>query len=89
MLSFQNPVTMGVGEMSLVKIGELVRQSGFSRHTIYTYLTMGLIKPSQTTAAGHNLFSKDVIKRLELIHNLNESGYTLRDLREIFFKNRV
>jgi len=88
-LTFGNSVTTGVGEMSLIKIGELVKQSGFSRHTIYTYLTMGLIKPTQTTSTGQNLFSRDVIKRLKLIHNLNQSGYTLRDLREIFFKNRA
>ena len=73
----------------LLKTGDVVRESGFSRQTIYTYLTMGLIEPRRTTPAGHNLFGRDVIKRLELIHNLNESGYTLQDIREIFFKNRL
>ena len=68
--------------------GEIIRQSGLSRHTIYTYITMGLIKPTQTTPTGQNLFGNEVIKRLGLIHSLNESGYTLRDLKEIFFRNR-
>ena len=74
-------------KMGLLKTGELIRESGFSRQTIYTYMTMGLIKPQRTTSAGHSLFSKEIVKRLKLIHSLNESGYTLRDIRDIFFKN--
>ena len=71
-----------------MKTGELIKQSGLSRHTIYTYITMGLIKPTQMTPSGQNLFNNEVIKRLGLIHSMNESGYTLRDLKEIFFRDR-
>jgi len=77
----------GGKKMGLLKTGELIKESGFSRQTIYTYLTMGLISPKRTTPAGHNLFSKEVVNRLKLIHRLNESGYTLRDIRDIFFKD--
>ncbi len=72
---------------SLLKTGEVLKRSGVSREVFYRYLTMGLIRPARTSAGGHNLFDESVFTRLELIQSLNASGFTLRDIKDIYFKD--
>jgi DNA-binding transcriptional MerR regulator len=45
---------------------------------------LGLVKPAAKSPAGQRLFDKEAIDRIKLIRKLNRSGYTLRDIREIF-----
>jgi len=73
-------------ERKLYKTGEVLKRSGVTRQTLYTYTTMGLIEEARRTPAGQKLFDEGVFQRLKLIHDLNESGYSLRDIRDIFFK---
>lgn len=70
----------------LYKTSEVVKKSGFSRQMIYMYTTMGLIAEVEKTPTGHKLFDESVFVKLKLIHNLHERGYTLRDIKQIFFK---
>ncbi len=70
----------------LLKTGELAKRSGLSRQVIYTYTTMQLIRPVATNKAGHKLFDETALVHLRLIQNLVALGYTLRDIRQIFFK---
>ena len=70
----------------LYKTSEVAKRSGLSKQVIYNYVNMGLIKVKEKTAAGRFLFDAKVFKRLKLIRNLNQSGYALRDIRDIFFK---
>jgi DNA-binding transcriptional MerR regulator len=53
---------------------------------LYRYITAGLIKEKAMTPTGRRLFAPDVIKRIELIRLVNDSGYALREIREIFFR---
>ena len=46
---------------------------------------MGLIKEAKTTAAGYRLYPESVFTRLSIIRTLNETGYTLRDIKDTFF----
>lgn len=71
----------------LLKTGELIARSGLSRQVIYTYVTMGLIREADRTPAGHKLFHERTLTHIRLIRNLNEGGYTLRDIKEIFFRD--
>ena len=71
----------------LYKTGEVLRRTGFSRQSFYQYLTLGLIKEARVTAGGHHLFDESVFTRLKIIKRLNRTGYTLRDIKEVFFKN--
>ncbi len=71
----------------LYKTGEVLKRSGVSREVFYRYLTMGLIKPARTSAGGHHLFAESVFKHIELIQRLNASGYTLRDIKDTYFKD--
>jgi len=72
----------------LYKTSEVAKRSGLSKQAIYNYLNMNLIKEKDKTPAGRFLFDSKVFKRLKLIRKLNQSGYTLRDIRDIFFKVR-
>ncbi len=71
----------------LYKTGEVLKRSGVSREVFYRYLTMGLIRPAKVSAGGHNLFDEKVFTRLELIRDKNAEGWTLRDIKDVYFKD--
>ncbi len=66
------------------KTKDLLEKTGISRQTLQQYITMRLVKEKERTPGGHRVFGKDSIKRIRLIKKLNRSGYTLRDIREVF-----
>ena len=68
----------------LFKTGEVLKQAGITRQTLYTYTTLGLIEEADKTPTGHKLYAGSIFKRLKLIHDLQEHGYTLRDIHELF-----
>jgi len=72
----------------LYRTAEVLRATGISRQVLYHYITLGLISPAEVTETGRRLFDESVFRRLELIRQLNRSGYTLRDIRETFFRRQ-
>ena len=68
----------------LLKTGEVLSKAGISRQVLYRYIQMDLIEPAEVTETGRNLFREVVFKQIARIQKLNDSGYTLRDIREIF-----
>ena len=68
----------------LLKTGEVLRRAGISRQVLYRYIQMDLIQPAKITDTGRHLFAETVFKQIARIQQLNDSGYTLRDIREIF-----
>ncbi len=70
--------------MALLKTAEVLERSGISRQVLYRYMQLELIVPAETTETGRNLFALGVFKQIEWIQRLNQSGYTLRDIREIY-----
>lgn len=71
----------------LYKTGEVLKRAGISREVFYRYLNVGLLKPTRTSPGGHNLFSESVFTHIELIRSLNGSGYTLRDIKDTYFRD--
>ena len=71
-------------EQTLFKTAEVLRRSEISRQVLYRYIQMELVTPVETTDTGRQLFSERVFKQIAMIQRLNNSGYTLRDIREIF-----
>lgn len=71
----------------LLKSGEVARRAGVSRQVIHEYTLLGLILPAERTPGGHRLYEEKVIRRLRLIRDLVQSGYTLRDIRTTFFSS--
>ena len=62
------------------RIGELVRNSPFSRQTIHNYTIMGLIREAEWTEGGHRLDDETVFERLSRIMELKES-MSLNEIR--------
>lgn len=62
-----------------------MRRSGVSRQVLYQYTAIGLIEEASTTPGGHRRYPERVVRHLALIRALKETGYTLRDIREVFF----
>ena len=69
----------------LFSTGEVMKRSGLSRQVLYQYTAMGLIKEAETTRAGYRRYPPSVFAHLAIIRALNDSGYTLRDIKDIFF----
>ena len=72
-------------ETTLFRSGEVIKRSGVSRQILYQYTAMGLVEEAQRTENGHRLYGHDIFDRLRLIRELNNSGYALKDIKEIFF----
>jgi len=76
-------------EKKLLKAGDLARRTGLTRQSLHQYVLLGLLEPVETTKGGQRLFTPAAEDRITLIRNLLASGYTLRDVRDIFFKERA
>ncbi len=73
-----------MGGTARYKTKDILEKTGISRQTLQQYTTMRLVKEQERTPGGHRVFGKDAVKRIRLIRKLNRSGYTLRDIREVF-----
>jgi DNA-binding transcriptional MerR regulator len=69
-----------------VRLGRAAAGAGVSRQTVQYYLMVGLIEPSGFSAGGQQLFDEKTIERIRLIKELNDTGYPLREIREIFLQ---
>ena len=72
----------------LVSIGAAAKLAGISRQSLQYYLMIGLLEPAKITETGRRLFDQKSIERVKLVKKLNESGYTLRAIRELFIEGR-
>lgn len=50
---------------------------------------IGLLEPTEVTATGRRLFDEKGIERIKLVKKLNESGYPLRAIKELFMEGRT
>jgi DNA-binding transcriptional MerR regulator len=73
----------------LTSIGAAAKKAGISRQSLQYYLMIGLLEPTEVTATGRRLFDQKGIERIKLIKNLNESGYPLRGIKELFMEGRT
>ena len=72
----------------LMQIGQAAKQAGISRQSLQYYLMLGLMDPTKRTPTGRRLFDDKAVERIKLIKKLNESGYPLRAIRELFLEGR-
>lgn len=78
----QRSVTFEV-PAKLFRIGEIVRNTPFTRQTIHNYTIMGLIRESGWTEGGHRLYDESVFERLQKIAELRKTK-TLAEIRKLF-----
>ena len=72
----------------LASIGTAAKKAGISRQSLQYYLMVGLVDPEEITPSGRRLFGDENIERIKLIKRLNDSGYPLRAIRELFLEGR-
>jgi len=72
----------------LASVGAAAKKAGISRQSLQYYLMVGLLEPTEVTPTGRRLFDQKGIERIKLIKKLNDSGYALRDIRELFLERR-
>ena len=63
------------------KVGDLAVASGVTVRTLHHYEDIGLLVPSERTAAGHRLYSDADVERLYRICLLRRLGLPLGDIR--------
>jgi DNA-binding transcriptional MerR regulator len=73
---------------NLMQIGKTAESAGISRQTLQYYLMIGLLEPTEVSSSGRRLFDKADVQRIRLIRKLNQSGYPLRAIRELFLEGR-
>ncbi len=67
---------------------DVLAATGITHQILYRYMTLGLIREAKVTSTGQRLFSPETIAAIRLIQRLNTTGYTLRDIKDIFFKEK-
>jgi len=75
-------------ENALISIGQAAKKAGVSTQSLQYYLMVGLLEPTQVTSSGRRMFDAKAVERIRLIKRLNESGYPLRAIRELFMEGR-
>jgi len=73
---------------ALMSIGKAAKKAGVSRQSLQYYLMVGLLEPTEVTETGRRMFDGQAVERIKLIRKLNESGYPLRAIRELFLEGR-
>lgn len=73
----------------MLSIGAAAKKAGISRQSLQYYLMVGLLEPPEVMPTGRRLFDEKSIERIKLIKKLNESGYPLRAIRELFLQGRT
>ncbi len=72
----------------LLRTADVLDRTGITHQVLYRYITVGLIEPARTTGTGLRYFHPRVILTIQTIQSLTRrGGYSLRDLKEIFFKD--
>jgi DNA-binding transcriptional MerR regulator len=75
-------------DSALISIGRAAEKAGVSRQSLQYYLMVGLLEPTVVTSSGRRMFDDKAVERIRLIKRLNDSGYPLRAIRELFMEGR-
>ena len=71
-----------------IRAGDVLKRVGISHQVLYRYVTQGLIQEAGKTEGGQRLYHPRVVYLIERIQGLSNSGYSLRDIKDIFFKEK-
>ncbi len=73
----------------LMQIGAAAEKAGVSRQSLQYYLMVGLLEATEVSSTGRRLFDDKAVQRVKLIKKLNESGYPLRAIRDLFMEGHT
>ena len=72
-----------------MSIGTAAKKAGVSRQSLQYYIMVGLLEPTEVSPTGRRLFDERTIERIKLIRKLNDSGYPLRAIRDLFLQGHA
>ncbi len=70
----------------LMRISKAAEAAGVSRQTVEYYIMLGLVEPIRAEGSRSRFFDDKLVRRIRLIRRLNDSGYTLRSIRQTYLK---
>ena len=73
--------------MAVYLIGDLIRQTGLSRHTINYYINIDLIRETDRSQSNYRFFDDKVIERLNRIIELRNKDVPIQKIKEILSKD--
>ena len=73
---------------NLMRISPAARAAGVSKQTVEYYIMLGLIDPIRPEDSRGRFFDDALVRRIRLIRRMNETGYTLRDIRQTYLEGR-
>ena len=71
------------------RVGELARRTGLTVRALHHYDEIDLLRPSLRTPAGHRLYERDDVARLQQIQSLRQMGFTLDEIRRLLEGPRI
>ena len=71
-----------------MRISQAAKAAGVSSQTIEYYIMLGLIEPIRQPGKRSRFFNDAIVQRIRLIRQLNETGYTLREIRETYLQRK-
>lgn len=69
---------------ALYPAGVVLRRAKISRQQLYQYTALGLVGEARFNKNGYRLYPESVFRHLRLIRSLNQLGYPLCDIKELF-----
>lgn len=78
-----------MSDKKLIPVGTAAKNAGISRQSLQYYLMIGLLEPTEITPTGRRMFDQKAVERIKLIKKLNDSGYPLRGIRDLFMEGRT
>lgn len=72
----------------MLRLSDAAQAAGVTPAQLQYYLMVGVVSPTQMSAGHQRLFDSRAVQRIAVIKLLNDSGYSLRDIREIFIQNQ-
>ena len=67
-------------------ISQVAKLTGVSIRTLQYYDAIGLLKPSELTAAGYRMYDDDALQTLQQILFFKELGFPLKEIKQILEK---
>ena len=67
-------------------ISQVAKLTGVSIRTLQYYDEIGLLKPSELTAAGYRMYDDDALQTLQQILFFKELGFPLKEIKQILEK---
>jgi len=89
MVEFRLVLVLDNNTDKLLRIGSAAQAAGISRQSLQYYLMLGLLEATELTPSGHHLFDAKAVERIRLIKHLNDNGYPLREIRDIFLRDKL